>query len=680
MTLARQLFQQHTQLVQPKRLVQHRHTPFLQQALHAWSEEIACQGASLARPCHRLFLGLWQTLRKVMRMRGWRVLTICLAFARCWGMVAASEGKDATQWMSPRAVKLGGLLGHRFAANERNRLLPLSEEVLLSGFRNRPGAQAWIGEHVGKWLHAAVLTWANTGNPELKAKIDRVVRELIATQEPDGYLGTYDFSTRWSMGQERGWDVWVHKYVLIGLLTYHAYTGNAEALKAAKRAADLILRTFGTGEGQLDLMERSTHMGMASSSLLQPMVWLYQATGDKRYLDFCRYIVWAWEHSPHGPKLLGSLLTHGDVHKTANGKAYEMMSCLVGGLELFCVLREEGHGELGQGLLLAAKRALDDIVAHHLYITGGTSLSEHFQPDFYLPNEGAVSETCATVTLLQLTLELFRLTGEARYMDIAERIVFNHLFAAQHPSGDRWCYFTPLVGMKQYRSDINCCASSGPRAVALLPTFVYTHDGDGGIRVNLYGQSELRLPERGLRLVQETAYPYDETVILRFHLDKPSEFPLRLRVPDWCEEAAIFVNGKVVRANGGYWELRRQWRDGDVVRMEMPMKLRVVLGTHPNEGKLALLLGPLVLALCERFLPEKAQSLATVTVPSERADELPLQIAPLGDAGVLWSNEVAFETEGVVKTEPNRRFVLRLTDFAHAGAKGTAFAVWLARP
>ncbi len=589
-------------------------------------------------------------------------------------------GQDATQWMTPNAVRLGGLLGHRFAANERNRLLPLSEEALLNGFRKRPGAQAWIGEHVGKWLHAAILTWANTSNSELKAKVDRIVRNLIATQELDGYLGTYDFPTRWTMGQERGWDVWVHKYVLIGLLTYHAFTGDEQALTAARKAADLLLRTFGTGEGQLDLMERSTHAGMASGSVLQPMVWLYRATHDRRYLDFCRYIVWAWEHSPHGPKLLGSLLAHGNVHKTANAKAYEMMSCLVGAVELYRVFRDEGNETQGIALRLAAQRAWEDIVARRLYITGGTSLGEFFQTDFHLPNEGAVSETCATVTLLQLTLELFRLTGEARYMDIAERIVFNHLLAAQHPNGDRWCYFTPLEGKKSYGSGINCCASSGPRGIALLPTFVYTSDADGGIRVNFYTQSELRLPEKGLHLVQETAYPYDGVVTFRLRLDKPTEFALRLRIPDWCEAANIRINDEPpMRAQSGYCELKRLWRTGDMVRMELPMRLRIILGTHTNEGKLALMRGPLVLAVDERFLPAQAKPLNAVTVPTEDAEKLPLQLVPIVDAGALWSNEVAFETEGIVKGI-NERFVLRLTDFAHAGAKDTAFVIWLPRP
>jgi len=277
-----------------------------------------------------------------------------------------------------------------------------------------------------------------------------------------------------------------------------------------------------------------------------------------------------------------------------------------------------------------------------------------------------------------LTLELFRLTGEAKYMDIAERIVFNHLLAAQHPNGDRWCYFTPLEGQKNYRSDINCCASSGPRGIALLPTFIYTLDADGGIRINLYTQSKLKLPEQGIEIEQETGYPYDGSVTLRLHLPQPKEFALRLRVPSWCEGATVAVNGgERKQVNKGYHELRRQWRDGDMVRLEFPMRLQIVLGTHTNEGKLALMFGPLVLAVDERLLPEGVSPLSDITVDAER--ELPVKVTSIEPDEALWEGEKVFETEGILVSNPQQRFKLRLTDFAHAGAKGTNFVVWLRR-
>src|SRR5204863_3875287 len=117
---------------------------------------------------------------------------------------------DRLQTLSPADVHLEGYLGHRVLNSEKNRLLQVDEDELLAGFRKRPGKQAWIGEHVGKWLHAATLAWANTGDPALKRKLDRVVRSLLATQEPDGYLGTYTSDKRFGLYPDADWDVWVH--------------------------------------------------------------------------------------------------------------------------------------------------------------------------------------------------------------------------------------------------------------------------------------------------------------------------------------------------------------------------------------------------------------------------------------------------------------------------------------
>jgi uncharacterized protein len=122
---------------------------------------------------------------------------------------------DALVSPSPSQVKLDGFLGARVTANYKARLLKVNEEELLGGFRKRPGSQDWIGEHVGKFLHAATLAWAYSGDEQLKAKIDRVAAELVKCQDADGYLGTYSPDKHWT-----SWDVWVHKYDLMGLLTH----------------------------------------------------------------------------------------------------------------------------------------------------------------------------------------------------------------------------------------------------------------------------------------------------------------------------------------------------------------------------------------------------------------------------------------------------------------------------
>src|SRR5262249_60331337 len=126
-------------------------------------------------------------------------------------------GADRLEALPPADVRLEGYLGDRVAKNEKNRLLQVDEEELLAGFRPRPGRQAWLGGHVGKWLHAATLAWNNTGDEALRAKLDRVVAELLKTQEPDGSLGPYPPDRRFGLYPGADWDVWVHKYDLIGL-------------------------------------------------------------------------------------------------------------------------------------------------------------------------------------------------------------------------------------------------------------------------------------------------------------------------------------------------------------------------------------------------------------------------------------------------------------------------------
>lgn len=149
---------------------------------------------------------------------------------------------DKTSPMVPSEVEVSGLLGERIRAHASNRILHIDEDVLLAGFRSRPGSHPWIGEHVGKWLHAASLLWLGSQDPALREKITRVAKGLIATQGQDGYLGTYVPEKRLGLypgaawdgksWHDSDWDVWVHKYCLIGLLSYYGISGDEEALAA----------------------------------------------------------------------------------------------------------------------------------------------------------------------------------------------------------------------------------------------------------------------------------------------------------------------------------------------------------------------------------------------------------------------------------------------------------------
>lgn len=567
----------------------------------------------------------------------------------------------------------GGFLGARIDANAKNRMLKVDEDDLLDAFERREVKhQDWQGEHVGKYLHAAMLTWSYTHDPILSAKVDRVVTRLLKTQEADGYLGTYLPAQRWT-----SWDVWVHKYDLIGLLAYYQFTkiengdrptslGN-KALAACRRVGDLLTATFGMGKR--DINRAGEHVGMAATSVLEPMVLLYRATNDKRYLHFAHYIVANYD-APGGPGILTSLESKKSVRAVANAKAYEMTSNFNGLLELYRVTGEKR-------LLDLMKIAWEDIVKNRLYITGSASSGERFQDDFHLPNQASICETCVTVTWEQMNLELLRLTGDHRYADELEKSIYNHLLAAQKPSGDDWVYYTPLEGHKQFDSFTTCCHSSGPRGIALIPEIAYMESSDGGLVVNFYNSGRAQTKVKGgwpVELTQTTSYPWHGDIILKVEPGRSSErFPLRLRIPPSALGYKVTLNGRPVpkseihRVEHGYLVLDRMWKFGDLVELKLDLADRVVLGDHENAGKAAIMHGPLVLAL---------DTAANDRTNALRSYGLGLRHAEHPDLKLDRSSPVKFRIQGEVAGKG--RVPIDLVPYAEAGADGKSkFVVWI---
>jgi uncharacterized protein len=585
----------------------------------------------------------------------------------------AAKLPDVLTLPLPSEVRLDGYLGARVANNEKNRLLAVNEDELLAGFRSRPGKQAWIGEHVGKWLHAATLAWAYTGDAALRAKLDRVVTELLKTQEPDGYLGTYTPDKRFGLYPGADWDVWVHKYDLIGLLTYFQYTATPAALDASRKIGDLLIRTF--GPGKKSILAAGTHVGMASTSVLEPVVLLYRTTGDERYLEFARYLVSSWDE-PNGPKILSTLTTLKSVGKTANSKAYEMLSNLVGLCDLARVTGERRYME-------PALNAWADIVAHHLYVTGSASHHEHFHADHDLPNHpGAnVGETCVTVTWIQLNAQLLRLTGEGRFGDELERSYYNHLAAAQRPDGAQWCYYTALEGTKPYGPGINCCVSSGPRGMALAPQLTYlkySAEGKDGLAVNLFETSQLttQLGGQSVTVEQQTAFPHSGSSTLTLRMKKPARFGLRIRAPGWAaplELRSPRLKGWNPSPGGGWVTVPPvEWKNGDQITLRFTLTGWMVEGTHGNAGRAALLWGPIVLAYDESKNPGLPPIASLALAAAARQELLTLKSAP--------GEPLIMEHQGVRSArDPSPRPAL-FVPFAEAGSTGSRYQIWLRGP
>ena len=532
--------------------------------------------------------------------------------------------KDVFEALEPSQVKLTGWLGKRVMLNEVDRLLEVDLVPLLAGYKQRPGSHPWIGEHIGKWMHAATLAWQNTGDTRLKAKLAGAVKELVACQEPDGYLGTYVKDKRFGLYPGADWDVWSHKYCLLGLLTWWHYTKDAAALTCCERMGDLLCATFGTGPGQKSIISAGTHMGMAATSVLEPMVLLARASQSKKHLDFCHYMVdVAWEE-PRGPKVLSTLTTIGKVNKTANGKAYEMLSNLVGLCELY---RETGE----KRYLVGPQRAWEDIVANQRYLTGSMSYGEHFHDDHALPNapRNNVGETCVTVTWLQLNWQLLRLTGEAKYADEIERAQYNHLAAAQRPDGKQWCYYTALEGTKPYGPGINCCVSSGPRGMALAPQSVcfLADEGKTLVITSLDSfEADVNINGVATKIVQKSPLPSPGPLTITLS-PMPTKRPIvRHRLASWMTKDPT---------NKGWVALDPR----KPMELSLAFAPTVVTGTFTNMGKSAKTLGPFVLALQHPPAPS-----ASVHPPAPSASE--------------------------------GEYVL----FADAGAKGERYQVWTGGP
>ena len=479
--------------------------------------------------------------------------------------------------------KIGGLLGERMRLNLEGRLLHIEEEALLAGFEKRPGNHPWIGEHIGKYLHAASNTFRFTKNEALGTQMARMALRLMQTQKADGYLGTYTDDQRWT-----SWDVWVHKYDLIGLLAFYEASGDERALASARRIGDLLWQVF-VKDGR-DIIASSTHVGMAATSVLEPVCRLYRYTGDKRHLELALHIVKAWEQ-PNGPKLISSLLSHGNVYRTANGKAYEMMSDLVGLLELYRITGEQDFFD-------APKRAQADIVERRRFLTGTTSNHEHFGDDYWLPGEqeSDVGEGCATVTWLQLNWHLLRLTGEAKYAAEIERTVFNQLLAAQDPRTGDICYFTAMNGRKVPTRNINCCRSSEPRGISMIPQMVWGRKGVD-VMILLYAPGEVDFGD--VHIASETDFPESGRIRLTVSPTNPgTRIPLVLRVPEWTRRFTATSSGRVYTGRPGqYLRIDRTWSTRDRVDIDMDMTVTINSGGASYPNQVAIQRGPQLMAL-----------------------------------------------------------------------------------
>lgn len=604
------------------------------------------------------------------------IFTLCILLVR-----TANASVDSTRrWLPivpnlveekyiPSALEnFSGLLNEHIYINLNKRLLQIDSGILLSGFVHRPGSQTWIGEHVGKFLFSASQTYAYTHDEKIKALMDDMVKKYIATQMPDGYIGTYLMKDRWT-----AWDVWAHKYAIIGLLNYYSITGYTPALETAKKAADLICRTFGTGPGQLDLNTHGEHAGLAPGSILEPMIDIYRYTGDAKYLDFAKYILRNWE-GPTGPKLLTNLQKFGNVTTVGDAKAYEMMSCFTGILKYYKLTGDEKY-------FTALKTAWQDIADKRLYITGTASVGEIFLADYKLPatNDVHMGEGCVTVTWIQFCEQMLKITGELKYAEEIEKAVYNHLFAAENPETGCVSYYTALQGAKPYRCDqgFSCCLSSIPRGISMIPGLIWGKINNqftvlmyepGEVKENITVDDGSNL---ALSIKAETSFPADGAVTYTVNPSSAKKFNINFRIPAWANNYRVSVNGEAQTITGNTEAtINRVWQANDKVEVQFDMDVQVIKGGPSYPGSIAFKRGPQVLAV-DSSLNGGAANAMPLTYKSSTT------FTARDVNNLLPKNWVGRQAYAVSSNTIKQGQQLVLVPFADAGQQSAGVQVWI---
>lgn len=604
---------------------------------------------------------------------------------------------------SAEQTVLGGLLGEALVASRSAHLGQfISDEksppIELFGpehvCRNHEGD--WYGEHAGKWLCAAALAVQRTGDPALSASLRRVADFLVSRQDADGYLGTYAPARRFMCRQpaaprtwdgapaQRTWDVWVHSYLVLGLLAASRALSQPAYLTAARKIGDLCWRTL--TDGGIDITTLGNHHGLSATVLLDPAVELYFATNDKKYLELAELILRQANNAP-ALALLPQALQGADAAFIATGKAYQLCWMLTGLAKL--------HRATGKAEYLRAVQLLwESIRTHHLTLGGGPwggvghrSREVFNAPGFFSP-QGLV-ETCSTFAWIQLNRELLAITGDAKHADEIERSAYNDLLGAQASDGSNWCYYSYPNGRRVFTTYWRCCKSSGPWALEELPAIVCGATQDSGIAVNLYGpgHSTLRTTSAGLvRIEQRTSYPFDGAVQLSINPERSARVALHVRIPSWAERTTLSVNGApctITAVPNTYAVIERKWRAGDVIALNFPMAPRLHRRTNRNvqesrapDGSpvaqevlrhdyAAITRGPLVYStgLIDGFKTEE-----TIRLPSGKTDVRLSEAAPLPGSAAP-----------AVRLDPGNRPPLVFTPYYEAGGRtdGSWRITWL---
>lgn len=540
-----------------------------------------------------------------------------------------------------------------------------------------------------KIIEGASYSLAVKYDPTLDAYLDSVITLIAAAQEDDGYLTTcvtnrctrlsgWWGSSRWERVNSH--ELYNSGHLYEAAVAHFQATGKRNLLDVALRNADLVCEVFGLGEEQIQYPSGHPIIEMA-------LVNLYKVTGEQKYLEQARYFVdeagrlsnnrspsiYSQDHMP--------ILEQQEVVGHAVRAGY-----------LFSGAADVASLQHDKELFEAIERLWENMAGRKLYVTGGVgsrAQGEGFGPDYELNNFNNYCETCAAVANIFWSHRMFLATGEAKYIDVLERTLYNGLIAGVSLSGDKFFYNNPLASLggdaRQEWFGCACCPGNITRFMPSIPGYLYA-TRNNNLYVNLFVESNalISLQDGEIELEQVTGYPWSGRVEIHLKRSIPEEFAIYLRIPGWARnrplptdlyqyvddadpEVSLAVNGKRVKQHlvGGYAVLDRKWNKGDVITLEMEMPVRRVAAHQQveyNKGLLAMERGPLVYAL--EGIDQPDDYLFDIVIPrnaniTSRYDE-----SILNGVTLLEGEAYKINSDDIEGTDKEKSFTFRAIPYA----------------
>jgi DUF1680 family protein len=512
----------------------------------------------------------------------------------------------------------------------------LEEHGRMDNFRRLVGKSSapqkgpyYSDSDIYKWTEAVGWALQSGDRPELRSVTDLMIREVVAAQEPSGYLNTYYQNDRVSLrmqphDQEVGHEMYCLGHMLQGAIAYYRATGDARLMDAGMKFVDnFVIPNYGPGPNQKPIISGHPEIEMS-------LIELYRTTGKRQYVDLAGYIL------------------HGDERATIQPRAIVYMFC---GIPFTSRTKLEGHAvramyaccgatdyylETGDPAYWKTLNALwDDLSKRQMYITGGVGAraqGEAFGEPYELPNAQAYGESCAAIGNMMWNWRMLAASGEARFTDVIERALYNGINSGMSLDGTTYCYRNPLAfdpaaydafrgpNIRNPWYDTTCCPPNLERTFGSLPGYFYSTSKDG-LYVHLYDNSVLDWHlENGttLKIQQKTNYPWGGDVKLTLNPAEPMDFTFYVRIPGWSTNARVAVNGKTVEGAqaGQYLPISRHWKPGDVVTLSFPLTTEVVAANprvSEDTARVAVSRGPMIYCM-EELDQETGTALSDVLI------------------------------------------------------------------